>query len=180
MEELSDVLNPIRKTVILSFCIAFVMFGFSFALSPLYSAFCKATGFNSAVKINFHKPDLSRSIVVQFVTTNNHNLPWEFYSRTTHINVHPEQNIKVIFFAKNTTKKTMTVQAIPSFAPPLAAQYFHKIQCFCFNQQTLKAGESAEMPVIFRVDNKLPLDVHTITLGYTLFDVTSDRSGKEA
>lgn len=174
---------PNRKTVLICALIAMGMFGFSFALAPLYNVFCKVTGFSSSLRVagiqryaTATPPDLSRQITVQFVATNNKELPWDFYPDTTLIDVHPDENIKIVFYAKNNTNKTMTVQAIPSFAPPLAAQYFHKIQCFCFDQQTLKAGESTQMPVVFRVDKKLPKDVRTITLAYTLFDVTADKS----
>lgn len=172
--------KSVRTIITFSLLIVMFMFCFSFAMAPLYSAFCKSTGFYSGEKIsNLNRapgvgmtPDYSRLITIQFVTTVNHNFPWSFYPRTTSIDVHPNENTTVLFFAKNNTNKTMTVQAIPSFAPPSTGKYFHKIQCFCFSQQTLKAGESIEMPVVFHVDKKLPNDVHTITLAYTLFDVT--------
>lgn len=164
-------MNPLRKTVVIAALTAMVMFGFSFAMSPLYNAFCKVTGLNTSIRI-VDQPDFTHSITVQFVSTNNQQLAWEFYPRTTSIIIHPDETMKVVFFAKNTTNKTMTVQAIPSFSPGIAARYFHKIKCFCFNQQTLAAGESAEMPVIFRIDKNLPADIHAITLAYTLFDVT--------
>ncbi|MHB1949073.1 MAG: cytochrome c oxidase assembly protein [Gammaproteobacteria bacterium] len=163
--------HPIRKSVLIPALIAVFMFGFSFALSPLYNVFCKATGFNSAVKIPLESPDLNREISVQFVTTNNANLPWQFYPFTTSLRVHPGENARVVFFAKNNTKKIMTVQAIPSFTPPQSAKHFHKIQCFCFNQQTLNPGESMEMPVVFHIDKLLPQGINTITLAYTLFEI---------
>ena len=164
--------HSIRKTVLIASFIVLFMFSFSFALSPLYSAFCKATGFNSAVKVSLFAPDLNRDVIVQFVATNNEKLAWQFYPLKTSVHVHPEENMKVFFYAKNTTQKTMTVQAIPSFTPALSAQHFHKIQCFCFNQQTLKPGETIDMPIVFRIDKNLPDTVRTITLAYTLFDVT--------
>jgi cytochrome c oxidase assembly protein subunit 11 len=162
---------PIRKSILIPALVAVFMFGFSFALSPLYNVFCKATGFNSAVKVPLETPDLSREIAVQFVATNNANLPWQFYPMTTSLKVHPGANARVVFFAKNNTKKIMTVQAIPSFTPPQSAKHFHKIQCFCFNQQTLNPGESIEMPVVFHIDKSLPQSINTITLAYTLFEV---------
>lgn len=163
----------IRHVIAFSILIVMIMFCFSFAMSPLYSAFCKATGFYNGIRINKNLPDLSRDITIQFVTANNRNLPWDFYPYTKTMQVHPGENSRVLFFAKNNTKNTMTVQAIPSFAPPLAAKYVHKIQCFCFNQQTLNPGESLEMPVIFWIDKQLPRDVNTITLAYTLFDANN-------
>lgn len=173
--------KTIRKTAAIASIVAVIMFGFSFALVPLYNVFCKATGFNNGVRVALAErlalgsdspPELDRSVKVQFIATNNQNMPWDFYPFTTSITVHPGENTKVIFFARNPTNKTMTVQAIPSFAPREAALHFHKIQCFCFNQQTLMPGASKDMPVIFRVDKNLPKDVQTITLAYTLFDVT--------
>lgn len=171
--------NRVRYVIAGSILVVMVMYSFSFAMAPLYNAFCKATGFYKGIKIpgidapaTGLTPDYSREVTVQFVTTNNHNFSWDFYPRTTSIDVHPDQYTRVTFTAKNNTKKTMTVQAIPSYAPARASKYFHKIQCFCFNQQTLNPGESIEMPVVFRVDKKLPRDVRTITLAYTLFDVT--------
>lgn len=163
-----------QKIVVICFMVALAMFGFSFAFSPLYNAFCKKTGFYAGTRIAINGvPQLNRDITVQFVTTVNRDFQWDFFPRTSSITVHPEENKIIYFFVKNKTHKTMTVQAIPSFAPPLAAQYFHKIQCFCFSQQTLKPGEERNMPVIFRVDQHLPNTIPTITLGYTLFDVTS-------
>lgn len=163
--------RAIYKTAAVAAIASMVMFSFSFALAPLYNVFCKVTGFSSSVRIPLNAPDLSRTITVQFVATNNQSLNWEFYPGTTSIDVHPEQNTRVVFHAKNNMNKTVTVQAIPSFAPRLSALNFHKIQCFCFNQQTLKAGEAEDMPIVFRIDKKLPSDIHTITLAYTLFEV---------
>lgn len=164
--------NPIYKTVFLSSLIAAGMFAFSFASVPLYNAVCRTTNFNKGTRISAESPDLTREITVQFVTTNNANLDWEFYPGITTLSVHPGENHQVMFYAKNRTNHIMTAQAIPSFAPPLAGRFFKKIQCFCFNKQTLKAGESINMPVIFRIDNQLPKQIHTITLAYTLFDLT--------
>lgn len=175
-------LNPIKKTVLMGACCALLMFGFSFALSPLYRIVCKTTGLNGGVNVaeindaNANSlPDTQKNITVQFVATNNDNLPWDFYPQKNTLVVHPEQTAEMHFFAKNNTKHTMTVQAIPSFAPAVSARYFHKIECFCFRQQTLKAGESKDMAVVFRVDKALPADIHIITLAYTLFDVTQQR-----
>lgn len=178
--------KTIQKTAAVSAIIAMIMFAFSFALSPLYNVFCKRINFNSGVRVAgiekippASSPELDREVTVQFITSNNQNVTWEFYPFTTSLTVHPEENTKVVFYAKNNTHKTMTVQAIPSFAPRVSALHFHKIQCFCFNQQTLKAGESIYMPVIFRIDKNLPKDISTITLAYTLFDVTSTFSRRK-
>jgi cytochrome c oxidase assembly protein subunit 11 len=170
--------NSIKKTLFFSALASIAMFGLSFAMVPLYNAYCKISGINTASRINTLPIDATRSITIQFIATNNQELPWEFFPRTTHITVHPNQDTKIYFHVKNTTAKTMTVQAIPSFTPQNAGQFFYKIECFCFKKQTLQAGESREMPMIFHIDNKIPKDLDTMTLAYTLFDVTETSTGK--
>jgi cytochrome c oxidase assembly protein subunit 11 len=171
-----------RKIIAITMTVVVVMFAFCFAMVPLYSLICKTIGTNTsrpdsglltAVSAEIKEPpDLSRYITVQFVTVNHNGMPWEFYPRAKSIEVHPGENKTVYFYAKNTTGKTMTVQAIPSMTPTESISYFHKIQCFCFNQQTLKAQESKEMPMIFRIDKTIPKEIRVITLAYTLFDTT--------
>lgn len=168
--------NPIKKTVIITIFVAILMFGFSFALVPLYRIVCKVTGLNGGVNVaevnsTFTDGIAKRAVTIQFVATNNQNLPWTFYPKKNSLKVNSEEQAEMIFYAKNNSKHTMTVQAIPSFAPQMAARYFHKIECFCFRQQTLKTGEEKAMPVIFRIDHALPAEIHVITLSYTLFDV---------
>jgi len=163
--------KSIRKTVIISAFFAAVMFGFSFAMSPLYRVVCKVTGLNGAIN-TYTTPDMSKTITIQFLANNNSDLPWEFHPEKNTLIVHPDETATMQFFAKNNSNHTMVVQAVPSFAPTLAARYFHKIECFCFRQQTLEAGEAKYMPVVFRVDKALPNDVRVITLSYTLFDVS--------
>jgi cytochrome c oxidase assembly protein subunit 11 len=106
-------------------------------------------------------------------------MPWEFYPRTKSIRVHVGKNSKVFFYAKNTTDKDMTVQAIPSMTPVDAISHFHKIECFCFKQQSLNAHIDREMPLVFNIDKDLPKEVRVITLAYTLFDVTPNIPRKE-
>lgn len=171
-----------KKVIAWGIVVAIIMFGFCFAMVPLYSLICKKTGINTGAANTSllqsvseeltEPPDLSRTVTVQFVATNHKGLPWEFYPRTTSIVVHPGENNKIFFFAKNTTNKTMQVQAIPSMTPTVALNHFHKIQCFCFETQTLKSQESKEMPMLFRIDNQLPKEIRVITLAYTLFDTT--------
>jgi cytochrome c oxidase assembly protein subunit 11 len=175
-----------RKIFIIGGIVALVMFGFSFAMVPLYSLICKQTGINtsaadgdllkaSSAEVSSKDIDLTRNIEVQFVAVNHNGLPWDFYPMTKSIIVHPGQNNKVFFYAKNTTTHDMTVQAIPSMTPTDAIEHFHKIQCFCFTQQSLKGLASKEMPLIFRVGKNLPKDIHVITLAYTLFDAKPTR-----
>jgi len=147
-----------------------------FLMPPLYDAFCEITGIggpdNEAYRAVPAGIDESRTVRVQFVTTNNEAMPWEFTPLEYEVSVHPGQSRKVKFYAKNTTSWDMVSQAIPSLVPFSAAEYFHKTECFCFNQQSLDAGAETEFWLVFIVDPDLPSAIHTITLSYTLFDVT--------
>lgn len=178
-----------KKVFVFGGIAATIMFAFCFAMVPLYSLICKATGISQPIKGSGlltavsaetkEKPDLSRTITVQFVAVNHNGMTWEFYPKTKTIQVHPGENNKVFFYVKNTTGHPMTVQAIPSMTPADALAHFHKIICFCFNQQSLNAYESKDMPMIFRIDKELPENIHVITLAYTLFDVTPKEARKE-
>lgn len=155
------------------------MFGFGFALVPIYNSLCKTLGINgkvnlSAVESKQNKTivDMSREILVQFVATNNSGVPWDFYPKITEITVHPGEVTKLSFYAENKTKNTMVVQAIPSVTPGIAAKYLKKTECFCFTQQTLDGHEAMNMPLLFHIDTELPKNINTVTLSYTLFDVT--------
>jgi cytochrome c oxidase assembly protein subunit 11 len=87
------------------------------------------------------------------------------------VEIHPGELTQVVYEVKNTLAEPVTGQAVPSYGPQHAAQYFRKLECFCFTQQTLAAGEVRQMPVVFVVDPGLPKDVNTITLSYTFFRV---------
>lgn len=172
--------NHSKKTIWIACIVVVVMFSFSFILAPVYNALCRSTGLGGKINLTPYAsqliaPDTTHPITVQLLATNNANLPWEFYPRATSVKTFPEDNTKIIFHVKNNTKKTMTVQAIPSISPWQAAVHFHKIECFCFKKQILKGGVSLDMPVIFRIDKALPADIHVITLAYTLFDVTASK-----
>lgn len=166
-----------KKTIFITATVVIIMFAFSFAIVPIYNRYCRIAGLNTALP-SLAAPDMSRKILVQFVATNNQNLAWDFYPLQNSVNVYPDENKKVFFYVKNNSQHTMTVQAIPSMTPEKALNYFHKIECFCFRQQTLKAGESLKMPLVFRIDKELPIDLSTMTLGYTLFDVTRQQKSK--
>lgn len=171
--------DSVKKTIVISACCAIFMFCFSFALVPLYRVVCKVTGLNGGVNVAEVKNDTSntpqRAVTIQFVTTNNQNLAWDFYPKQNTLKVLSDKKAEMIFYVKNNTHHIMTVQAIPSFAPQIAARYFHKIECFCFRQQTLWPGEWKTLPVIFRVDLKLPKEIQVITLSYTLFEIHDKR-----
>ena len=177
-----------RKVFVLGGVMAVLMFSFSFAIVPFYSLICHATGLNTSVPDgelltayaeSAKKPaDMTREVTVQFSAITHNGMTWDFYPRTKSVVVHPGENTKVYFYAKNTQDHTMTVQAIPSMTPTDAISFFHKIECFCFRQQTLKAYEGKNMPLIFQLDRNLPQNIHVITLQYTLFDVTPKESRK--
>ena len=167
--------SPKRLVIILSLIVV-AMFGFGYALVPMYNTFCKVLGINGktggqvAVDDSM-TPDESRWVTIQFLSTRNSELPWAFYPVTKKVKIHPGQSTRITYFARNDTDKTMTVQAIPSISPGIAAKYFKKTECFCFRQQTFTAHQGLEMPVIFYIDKHLPKEVNTITLSYTMFDV---------
>ena len=150
------------------------MFGFGFALVPLYDVFCNVTGLNGKTgdqvsSFSAAGVDTSREIKVEFLTSLNEYMPWEFKALKDSVKVHPGQPTKVDFVVKNKTNKDMVGQAIPSVAPGIAAKYFQKTECFCFTEQVLRAGEEKVMPVVFVVDPSISEDVREITLSYTFF-----------
>ena len=166
-----------KKTIARLVGVAVVMFGFAiYVMPPLYDLFCEVTGLNGKTGGRYQatvaEVDTSRLITVQFIATNNESMPWSFEPGQSSIKVHPGQETEIVYRAANPTGRAMVGQAIPSVVPFKAAEYFHKTECFCFNQQPLTAGESAELPLRFIVDQDIPKQVHTITLSYTLFDVT--------
>jgi cytochrome c oxidase assembly protein subunit 11 len=154
------------------------MFGFGFALVPLYGAICQLTGLNgkntgmlAAADVQ-EQSDPNRTVKVQFLTTVNGGRVWSFSADQPMIEVHPGQLYTVYFEAKNQQDQDVVGQAVPSVAPWNAARHLHKTECFCFNQQPFKANEAKRMPVRFMLDPALPADVDTVTLSYTFFDVT--------
>ena len=160
--------------------VALAMFGFGFALVPVYNQICAALGVNSIeerdqVSVN-SQIDYSRSVVIE-LDSNAHNMPWRFQPMVRHITVHPGEVATVEYEIVNVRGAPVTGQAVPSYGPQMAGEYFKKIECFCFTQQTLAAGETRRMPVTFVVDPKLPKDVNTIALSYTFFEVAG-RGGK--
>lgn len=164
----------VRRSLRRTLFVVVAMFGFGFALVPLYDVLCEVTGLNgktrAAVADAGPMPvDESRTVIVEFVASVNDEAPWEFRPDVTRIEVHPGRFYTTHFYARNRSAEPLTGQAVPSVAPGLAATHFHKVECFCFNRQAFAAGEGREMPVTFRVDPKLPADVGTVTLSYTFF-----------
>jgi len=156
---------------------AVVMFGFGFLLVPFYEKICEVTGINNLLKpdtVANTQVDISRTITIQF-DANIHDLPWRFRPLQTQVKVHPGELVTVAYEVSNTRNEPVTGQAVPSYGPQLAGQFFRKLECFCFSKQTLAAGEKRTMPVAFVVDPALPADVTTITLSYTFFEVAGRR-----
>ena len=168
----------VKLTAIVSFMFVFAIF----IMPPLYDAFCEITGLNGKTGTKYEAVeavvDTSREIKVQFVATNTEGMPWQFGPEVKPVTVHPGEQTRINYRVKNTTGKDMIGQAIPSLTPYKASSYFHKTECFCFNQQALLAGTEAELPMFFIIDQDLPEYIKTVTLSYTLFDVT-DRFSKD-
>jgi cytochrome c oxidase assembly protein subunit 11 len=153
--------------------IVIAMFGFGYALVPFYEKICQVTGLRNIAQadtVGNTQIDATRDVRIEF-DSNIRKLPWQFRALTPVIDVHPGELRQVMFEIVNSTDRPLTGQAVPSYGPPHAAQYFRKIDCFCFSQQTLQPGERRQMPVVFIVDSALPADVATITLSYTFFEV---------
>jgi cytochrome c oxidase assembly protein subunit 11 len=161
--------------------VALVMVGFGYAMVPMYKSICDALGINVLSLSERDVPgnstatpantqiDLSRTITVEFDA--NASGPWDFKPAKRYVDVHPGELTTVMYEFRNAQNRTMAAQAIPSYAPKQATPYFNKLECFCFNQYTLKPGEAKRWPVVFVIDPKLSKDVKTITLSYTFFEV---------
>lgn len=156
-----------------------LMFGFGFALVPLYDVFCRVTGINGKV-LNTGPlqeavaSDMNRRVKVQLIAVNNAGMPWGFRPSESSIEVYIGEMKQTAYIASNPTDRYMIAQAVPSVAPAEAAQYLQKVNCFCFERQPLDAKEQREMPLLFVLDDELPEHIKTITLSYTLFDITPE------
>ena len=164
-----------RSTLIRLIVSALLMFGFGYALVPFYEKLCQVLDVNNLNKQDNALPlntqiDRSRSVSIEF-DANLHRLPWNFKPVTGSLTVHPGEVVTVEYEVSNTRGNAVTGQAIPSYTPTVAMEHFQKLECFCFTQQTLAAGEVRRMPVAFLVSPSLPKDIHTITLSYTFFEV---------
>ncbi len=152
-------------------------FAFGYALVPLYEVFCEITGFggrtNTEAVVVEEAPDPTREIRVEFMTTVNSYAPFEFVADRDSMTVNPGKMYFATFTATNMTESDKVAHAVPSVAPPAAAENFVKIECFCFNSQEFLASEEKAMPLQFIVDPDIPEYVDTITLGYTFYDTTS-------
>jgi len=173
----NKVTHPRSNARVIGWCLASVvgMFAFGFAMVPLYDVFCDITGINGKTSGRYESTerttaDMTRTIKVQFLAQNGPDMPWIFRPVARSVEVHPGEAITVNFYAENPTDRNMVGQAVPSLSPSEGTLYFHKTECFCFNQQPLAAGESTEMPLVFIVDRDLPSHITKLTLSYTLYD----------
>jgi len=175
-----------RRVVGIAGFAAAAMFGFGFALVPLYDVFCDALGINGsfteiedgtynaaaqAEKALKNGVDNSRTVTMQFLVTDNYALDLDFYPMQKKLAVNPGKVSQVAYYVKNRTDKTLVLQAIPDITPNLATKYLAKIECFCFNKQTLKPGEEKEMPLKFVVNSALPKGIPVLTLTYRFIDL---------
>jgi cytochrome c oxidase assembly protein subunit 11 len=168
----------LRKLAVISA----LMFGFGYALVPMYRAICEALGINvlsqaerlisgagkAADGLNT-QVDRTRTITVEFDA--NARGPFDFKPAQSSLQVHPGELTTVMYEFRNTQPRALAAQAIPSYAPKQAMAHFNKLECFCFNEYTLAPGERKQWPVVFVIDPRLPKDVTTITLSYTFFEV---------
>lgn len=171
-------MNKARSHTLRLVVVTLGMFGFGFALVPLYNMLCDAYGINGKMKLEAAEAlpavvDLSRTVTVEFVTTVNGGQDWHFRPEMDSIQVHPGQLYTVNFFATNPLAQQRVAQAVPNIAPTDAASHLHKTECFCFDNQSFAADEAKTMPVVFMLDPDLPLDIDHVTLSYTFFDVSS-------
>jgi len=164
-----------RGILVKMLVVTVVMFGFGYALVPLYKKICEVTGVNEVERANTlpvnTQVDSSRMVTLELDANVRSDLPWTFRPLQSSVKVHPGQLVQVMYEVRNTSDRPITGQAIPSYGPQIAGQFFRKQECFCFAKQTFAPGEVRQMPVVFVIEAGLPKDVTTITLSYTFFNV---------
>ena len=160
--------------------VAVLMFGFGFALVPLYDVVCDLTGLNGRAAnllketdVSAAEVDRSREVTVEFLAITN-DVPWDLNPETRKLRVHPGEIATVGYLVRNRSKHAVVAQAVPSVAPGLAARYLNKLDCFCFTEQRLEPGEERVMPVVFSVDPAIGEDLSTLTLSCTFFQLRRD------
>lgn len=162
--------------------LAVMMFGFGYALVPMYKQLCEVLGINvltqdgMASRPENTQVDKTRTITIEL--DGNAQGPWRFRPTTRSIDVHPGELATVMYEVVNTQARTIKAQAIPSYAPQSATPHFMKVECFCFKEQTMGPNEARQMPVVFFIDPKLPREVKTITLSYTFFEIAGMTAAK--
>ena len=171
-----------RRTVIYIVGFILVMFGFAWGSIPLYRLVCKsldpgggATASNQPDQYKGTEVDKSRTITVRFATNVTRQLPWTFEVPTKSVEIHPGEKKLVKFTSENLKQRAIKGKAVYDINPPEAGQYFKKIECFCFQEQTLEAGQKREMPLYFWLGPGLPEGIDKIDLSYTFFNAQSSR-----
>jgi cytochrome c oxidase assembly protein subunit 11 len=163
------------RTALIMAAIVAAMIGLAFASVPLFRMFCEATGFGGTPLRAEEAPGaVAGQIGVRFDANVHPGLPWRFEPKQTTVRVKPGARTQIFYHAQNLSARTITGQAVFNVSPDRVGKYFKKIECFCFTEQTLKAGESVDMPVVFFVDPKIEQDPDTksvdeITLSYTFY-----------
>jgi cytochrome c oxidase assembly protein subunit 11 len=154
------------------------MFGFGYLLVPFYEQICRATGLrdiDTPDQVKNTQVDAARSVRLE-LDANVNKLPWRFRPLTPIVSVHPGELTQVVYEVENISDRQVTGQAVPSYGPRNAGEYFRKLDCFCFSKQSVEPHQTRQMPVVFMIDPKLPKDVTTITLSYTFFEVEGNKS----
>lgn len=163
--------------------VAIAFAGFGFALVPLYDAICRATGLGGRVEnvasapIKNTQVDEKRWVKVEFLSHTMPGVSLDLKPEQFSMRVHPGAIVHTHYTARNTSSQVFVGQAIPSITPAVAAPDFQKIECFCFNQQTLQPGEERVMPITFIVRPELREDLRTVTLSYTFFEIAKPVKG---
>ena len=172
-----------RSTFTKLVVVAVAMFGFGYALVPVYRQLCEVLGINVLTQQDgtVERPantqvDLTRTITIEL--DGNSQGPWRFRPTTRSIEVHPGELATVVYEVVNTQGRAVKAQAIPSYAPQSATPHFKKVECFCFREQLMKPNEARQMPVVFFIDPALPKEVKNITLSYTFFEIAGAVAAK--
>lgn len=175
--------KSLKKQLYMMALIVVLMFGFCYALVPLYNKFCQVTGLNGKTNDRpqplISKVDKNRSITIELLSETNENTPATFKASDKKFTFHPGEYVRTSYKVKNLTNRPMVVQAIPSVSPNQAANHVKKIECFCFQKQYLAPNEEVELPLKFTVDPAMSHKVHQMSLAYTLFDITDKEEKHE-
>lgn len=169
--------NHSQRTVTRLLLVAVAMFGFGFALVPMYQVICEVTGFNGFVSGTAAESpaagqgNTDRTVTVEFVATVNESRPWTFRPEQSRMEVKPGELYTAYYYAENLRDQDTSTQIVPSVAPSTAGRYLHKTDCFCFTEQSFEGKQGRQMPVTFYVDPALSEQTKTLTLSYTLFDL---------
>lgn len=169
----------VKRTVFKTLIALLCSVAFTIALVPLYDVFCEITGLNGKTAstpqvMRLQEVDAARTIKVQLITRNTPGLPWRLEVIDKDVTVNPGEIAQIRYRFTNTSNELTTGKAVPSLSPSAGATFFHKMECFCFEQQWLEGGESIELPLVFQVDKKLPKEITTLTLAYTLFPMDAE------